>query len=118
VKALEEGDWEYCQVEFSIWYDPLTGGEGVAIQQNGWLRFYGKVIGTGGSYVAGKSRDVPVVRQIGSSAIPDRNNPLHQSLHLEFVHSLIEAGWQLLPDRDDRWWARRLRRKVDKSRRV
>lgn len=110
-----EHHWEFCQIEYAIWYDPLTGGEGVTIQQNGWLRFVGRASGRDKSYLAGQSREVPVIRLPGSPAIPERRNPIHQSLHQEFLHSLIESGWELLAEKGDPWWARRLRRRVQEE---
>jgi hypothetical protein len=98
VEAASETQWEYCQID--------TGFQRGAFlsQSHAWL--WADAVGPNGKYCASESPKVDCNRD------GYHTYDACQSLLPKFVQQLLQEGWEALPERGEKWYQLRFRRRV------
>ena len=102
--------WEYCEVK----QDNRGGCLALGIGDVAW--FYVDALGPKGTYIAGRSPALNAykVSYYGpTSDLPNASDlRAFQTLHGEFVKTLLQDGWEPTPERGENWWNLRFKRRV------
>lgn len=100
---------EHCIIRFQMRYkgDDFTRSG----MKHIWLVFQARKTETDKKNVIRESTEIPIpANVIGTTLVPQRDNPTHVSIHQNLLQSLQMDGWELLPHQGGEWWERQLRR--------
>lgn len=107
-------EWEYCQIDYKIstWMS-LNRGD-YNRKKLFWLQFHAQATEPNRRYIAARSEKFPHLSEIWA---PQQENQEHQSALAGFVATLQTEDWELLADRGDAWWHKKLRRPLNSPKR-